>query len=64
MPGPEVIKLFTYSTQLSMKSILLIHVKILTFISMINLRDLKQDFFFICLYFSFYKQLIFRAQLS
>ena len=41
-PGPEVIKLFPYSTQLSTKFILLINVKmptivgILTFISMIN----------------------------
>ena len=41
-PGPEVIKLFSYSTQLSTKFILLINVKmpsivgILTFITMIN----------------------------
>ena len=41
-PGPEVIKLFLCSTQLSIKFILLINVKmptivdILTFISMIN----------------------------
>ena len=49
--GPEVIKLFSYSTQLSTKFILLINVKmptiigILIFISMINtkLRDLKQE---------------------
>ena len=40
--GPEVIKLFSYSTQLSMKLIQLINVKmptfdvILTFISIIN----------------------------
>ena len=40
--GPEIIKLFSYSTQLSTKFILLINVKmptivgILTFISMIN----------------------------
>ena len=50
---PEVIKLLSYSTQLSTKFILLINVKmptivgILTFISMINiihyLRDLKQE---------------------
>ena len=43
-PGPEVIKLFSFSTQLSMKFILLINVKmptivgILTFISRINNR--------------------------
>ena len=50
-PGPEVIKLFSYSTQLSTKFILLINVKmptivgILTFMCMINtrLRDLKQE---------------------
>ena len=49
--GPEVIKLFPCSTQLSMKFILLINVKmptivgILTFMSLINthLRDLKQE---------------------
>ena len=41
-PGPEVIKLFSCSTQLSIKFIMLINVKmptivgILTFISMIN----------------------------
>ena len=41
-PGPEVLKLFSYSTQLSTKFIMLINVKmptsvgILTFISMIN----------------------------
>ena len=41
-PGPVVIELFSYSTQLSMKFILLINVKmptfvgILTFISMIH----------------------------
>ena len=42
IPGPEVIKLFSCSTQLSMKFIMLINVKmptivgILTFISIIN----------------------------
>ena len=42
IPGPEVIKLFSYSTQLSTKFILLINVKmptivgILRIISMIN----------------------------
>ena len=68
----EVIKLFLYSTQLSMKFILLINVKmptivgILTFISMINTTSerLKARNFFICSYFSFYEQLKFRAQLS
>ena len=65
-PGPKVIKLFSRSTRLSIKFILLINVKmptivgILTFISMINIARN----FFICFYFSFYEQLKFRAQLS
>ena len=71
-PGPKVIKLFSYSTQLSTKFILLINVKmptivgILTFISMINTTSerLKARNFFICRYSSFYEQLKFRAQLS
>ena len=71
-PGPEVIKLFSYSTQLSPKFILLINVKmptivgISTFISMINTTSerLKARNFFICRYFSLYEQLKFRAQLS
>ena len=63
--GPEVIKLFSYSTELSTKFILLINVKmptivgILTFISSINTTSerLKAINFFICWYFSFYEQL-------
>ena len=59
-PGPEVIKLFSSSTQLSTKFILLINVKmptivgILTFISMINTTPerLKARNFFIFRYFS------------
>ena len=55
-PGPEVIKLFSYSTQLSTKFIMLINVKmptivgILTFISMINttFERLKARNFLIC----------------
>ena len=70
--GPMVIKLFSYSTQLSTKFILLINVKmptivgILTFISMIDTTSerLKAENFFSCRYFSFYDQLKFRAQLS
>ena len=70
--GPEVIKLFSYSTQLSMKFILLINVKmptivgILTFISMINTTSerLKSKNLFNCWYFSFDKKLKFRAQRS
>ena len=70
--GREVIKLFSYSTQLSTKFILLIKVKmptivgILTFISMINITSerLKAINFFNCRYFSFYEQLKFCAQLS
>ena len=69
---PEVIKLFSCSTQLSTKFILLINVKmptivgILTFISMINTTSerLKARNFFICRYFSFYEQLKLHAQLS
>ena len=68
---PEVIKLFSYSIQLSTKFILLINAKmptivgILTFISMINTTSerLKAWDFFNCRYFSFYEQLKFRAQL-
>ena len=71
-PGPKVIKLFSYSTQLSTKFILLINVKmptivgILTFISMINTTSerLKARNFVICRYSSFSEQLKFRAQLS
>ena len=67
-PGPKVIKLFSCSTNLSTKFILLINVKmqtnigILTFISMINTTSerLKARNFFIC----FYEQLKFHAQLS
>ena len=70
--GHEVIKLYSYSTQLSTKFILLINVNmpttvgILTFISMINTTSerLKARSFFICRYFSFYEQLKFCAQLS
>ena len=72
IPGHEVIKLFSYLTQLSTKFIMLIYVKmptivgILTFISMINTESerLKARNFFICQYFSFYEQLKFHAQLS
>ena len=55
-PGPEVIKLFSYSTQLSTKFILLINVKmptILRFMSRINLTDYKARNFFFCPNFSF-----------
>ena len=71
-PGPEIIKLFLCTTQLSMKFILLKNVKmptivgILTFISMINTisERLKAINFFNCRYFSFYEQLKFSAELS
>ena len=71
-PGPKLIELFSYSTQLSKKFILLINVKmptivgILTFISMINTKfeRLKARNYFIRRYFSFYEQLKFLAQLS
>ena len=71
-PGPEVINLFSCSTQLSTKFILLINVKmptivgILTFISMIHTASerLKVRQFLICRYFSFHEQLELRAHLS
>ena len=71
-PGPEVIKLFSYSTQLSSKFIMLINVKmptivgILTFMSMINTTSERPiaRHFFICRYFSFYEQLKFCVQLN
>ena len=69
---PEVLKLFSCSTQLSKKFNLLINVKmptivgILIFISMINTTSErpKARNFFICEYFSLYQQLEFHAQLS
>ena len=67
-PGPEVLKLFAYKSQLSIKFILLVNVKmptivgILTFISRINTRS--EGTFFICRYFSFYEPLEFRAHFS
>ena len=67
----KVIQLFTCSTQLSTKFILLINFKmptivgILTFISMINTSERPEAAnFFIDRYFSCYEQLKFRAQLS
>ena len=59
--GPEVIKLFSCSNQLSTKFILLVNVKmptivgILTFISMINTTSerLKEKNIFSCQYFNF-----------
>ena len=70
--GPEVIKLFSCSTQLSTKFILFINVKmptivgILTFISMINTTSerLKARYFFTFRHFSSYEQLKFLAQLT
>ena len=71
-PGPEVIKPFSYSTQLSTKIILLINIKmptivgILTFISMIitTSERLIERIFFTFWYLSFYEQLKSRAQMS
>ena len=70
--GPEVIKLFSCSTQRSTKFILLINVKmptivgILTFISRINTssESLKAKKIYIFQHFCFYEQLKFCAQLS
>ena len=69
---PEVIKLFSCSTQLRLKFILLINVKmptivgILTFMSRINYQFLRfePDFSTTFDYFSIYQQCKFRAQLS
>ena len=65
-PGPEFLKLFSYSTQLSVNFILLTIVRILTFVRMINTTSerLKARNFFICRYFSFNEQMKFRPQLS
>ena len=71
-PGLKVIKLFSCSTQLRIKFILLINVKmptivdILTFINRINTpsESLKGRKSFVFGYFSFYQQLKFHAQLS
>ena len=70
--GPEVIKLLSCSSKLSIKFIMLINVKmltivgILTFISMINATSerLKARNFFFFGILVFYEQLKFRAQLS
>ena len=72
MPGPEVIKLFSCSTLLRLKFILLVNVKmptivgILTFTSRINYSFLyfEPEFSTIFYYFSIYQQLKFHAQLS
>ena len=71
-PGPEVIKFFSCSTQLSMKFFLLINVKmptivgILTFMSgknsILGLSESKMSQ--ISLYFYAYEDLKFHAQLS
>ena len=71
-PGPEVITLFSCSTQLRSKFILLINVKmptivgILTFISRINdwLLWFKPEISIDFGYFSIHEQLTFHAQLS
>ena len=56
-PGPEVIKLFSCSAQLSLKFILLINVGILTFISRINycLMEFRREFSTDFGYFSIYE---------
>ena len=68
-PGPEVIKLFSCSTQLSPKFILLINVKIptivgiITFISMIHVHATSKKLLNLSVFY-FYEQLKYRAQLS
>ena len=71
-PGPQVIKLFSCSTQLSMKFIMLINVKmptivgILIFMSKINTTSehLKARKVLIFEHLRFYEHLKFHAQLS
>ena len=68
----QCIKLFPCSIQLSTKFIMLINVKMQTIVGILTLiritnktsERLKAINFFICLYFSFYELLKFRAQLS
>ena len=70
--GPEVIKLFSCLTQLSMKFIMFINVKmptifgILIFMSMVNTTSehLKASERFIFKHYRFYEHLKFHAQLS
>ena len=70
--GPKVIKLFSCSTQVRLKFILLINVKmptivgILTFISRINYRlwSFKPSISIYLDYFSIYEESKFQAQLS
>ena len=66
LPGPEVIKLFSCSAQLRLKFILLINVKMPTFMSRINYKFLsfEPEFSNNLDYFSIYEQLKFHAQLS
>ena len=70
--GPEIVKLFSCSTQLSMKFILLINVKtttivvVLTFISRMNTtsESFKVRLFIIFRHFTFCEQLKFQAKMS
>ena len=43
LPGPEVIKLFSCSTQLSMKFLLLINVKMLTIVGILTFMSRKNS---------------------
>ena len=43
MPGPQVIKLFSCSTQLRLKFILLINVKMPTIVGILTFNIYKQD---------------------
>ena len=62
--GPEVIDLFSCSTQLNTKFTILVGIK--TFISMINTtsKSLKARNVLVFQHFSFFEQLKFHAQLS
>ena len=47
-PGPEVIKLFSYSTQMSMKFFLLINVKMPTFVGILTFMSRKNSILGLC----------------
>ena len=72
MPGPEVIKLFSCSTQLSMKFFLLINVKMPTIVGILTFMSGKNSILGLSgpkklpnfLIFNTFEHLEFRAQLS
>ena len=72
LPGPEFIKLFSCSTQLGMKFIILINVKMPTIVGILTLMSMMHTAYenviarkvFIFQHSSFYEQLKFHAQMS